>query len=1014
MADPPGSEPFYLYVPVPSGYVRVAAQFWGVDQQSQQPNAQQAPPHYSGWEAMDNLLHPRPFGIPPPHPPNPAQSMSPGPTPHQPNTSPGLLRHLVSRRGGIHPLEKLSDRWPRSEPSTHASGSGNSSSLGTEVSGISSRKAKNEGEVLYLKGLQKKRKEEGTAVHKTIQLLVDYGKIRKTNRTDATGVSRAGLTAATGLSPKGPIFSPLSSFKIKPLTVSPKRPTVSPLTSFNSKPPTLTPMSSFNSNAPTLASNISVNTKRSAESPTSPPSPKKLKREGENQHAKDVPESFHRQNSSSQHGARKSNSSPIQAALLSSATSTEHVDVDAYKILGPSKQLLEVMDKAESLLAKGERDAKAASAARKMRSLVKSKIPQDGDMAALVIGEKHLLLQDLITIWPNQKGQGGWLSWSTIDILVEIQLPEFSKEGIMYVRSDQIQSVFWASSNNSTWINDLKSQDQQTSVHRDGNEWVVELKDPREPKKVKVPVILNTIHNLILALHVGAHWVAVEIKDGSIAVFDSMSSENHYLAAFRFAQNLVKVLSLIPESAFHGTEMSSWKFSKPRCPQQNNSSDCGLFAINSILKCARGVELSPRSPDDDISNFGTRLRFDQISVLYKLFRDSMPDTEPGFGAETPAPGWLHENHQYPQGLEPSGEVPLDTVEEPILDNERRLVSLRAFIADVLEQKGYENDAAVIEHFHGQYPHFNHDERQVVEELISYYLNADERFQNVEDDKFEYCPPYPGSSITTRAISAVKQLQSGHGTVDDITQDFGLIVSVIRISGPRSTFQAWSNLFAKAQVLFGSWSGIFWPLQELPSTVKTAQEMTIPCWHSFVPNPQSSAKSFIRPRSNNVGPDSADGVLRGILDKYNDSSAAENVRPKVLFLQTGLDGTSTSIPEWESIQKTWPSLEFHITIACNSDTIGRYSRFFIDTDGTSWGSFEVDRLISLARKPTIQCARDAAHIELLIMLQLINDLKTDFSIMGSHALVYRMNAMAVDLTSRHRNDVDSYFSPDRFC
>lgn len=252
--------------------------------------------------------------------------------------------------------------------------------------------------------------------------------------------------------------------------------------------------------------------------------------------------------------------------------------------------------------------------------------------------------------------------------------------------------------------------------------------------------------------------------------------------------------------------------------------------------------------------------------------------------------------------------------------------------------------------------------------------------------------------------------------DDIKYSFDLVITMFRKSC-KVKHGDWSNDLDRAESrandVYESWFSIFGRDNEKHTKISSADEWVYGSRYTFS---YCGAYSSNRLLFDTDISRRADAAVARLLKRLDDAFFYSNERPRVLLLQTGLDGSTSANDSWGQIRRQWPNIDFHVTIVVPRDISLVFPEVFKMRGTTGWGHFEVERLDNLRRSnSTAAILQDPKHGRLIASLQDIEDLKRAHSLgLSKQRESLKIFTYAARLTYSKRNMFDLYSCVDRIC
>lgn len=346
------------------------------------------------------------------------------------------------------------------------------------------------------------------------------------------------------------------------------------------------------------------------------------------------------------------------------------------------------------------------------------------------------------------------------------------------------------------------------------------------------------------------------------------------------------------------------------------------------------------------------------------------------------------------------------------------VPYRTWICDIIEgsEDGVATQASILSGIESRRPDPPSEGNQ--KERVKLILKSSPCFERAgrrKGKKLWRIKDLRGNSLSTNTLSRLRALPEVMSPPDNIDMIFDLVIVCIRKSWGYPDQKTASRVVSRCNELFRSHWGIYGPFNDMPPEVDP-QNPQRGGWWQYIIEPRTSRLPFLSGRSQ------YDRLTADLLDRMNQAASEESTTRRVLILQNGIDGSSTNVDGWESLEEKWPCLDFHLTIADSPrrNATG-WGQATLLTEGpasdehpslTSWATYSIEALVRTRKKSNGE-ACDPLYEQLLVMLNLFDMWKLDNSLFGklpdlfnkSHVWINDMNRVLRDELHTSRNSIN---------
>jgi len=437
----------------------------------------------------------------------------------------------------------------------------------------------------------------------------------------------------------------------------------------------------------------------------------------------------------------------------------------------------------------------------------------------------------------------------------------------------------------------------------------------------------------------GNHWIVIcaHAVDGSkiglITVYDSLGRDlgAHYLVLSQY----FTIMSSIPGSPFAGYNWKKADIEQGQCGLQSNDIDCGLFALENLVRLASGTEqeenLQSDSPPLD-------RRYAWFETLAQLVEEST-----GF---------------------PVGEI--DNVKKATAPKASALVSemLKPWTIQHWQFMLCRARPDLINNFPGQY----HQLERIYPSILAGISELSGFGQVVMPDHNHQSVPAVALGLNDHDIALAQPQQS---RVPDA------VFVVMRSSRPQSG-KAAANTDQQSQLLGEAWCETFYPGIELdPTVIKMVYSSTLP----FLLMAES-IDTFVSAHTHVQENRLARQPFIDAMDQLEVESKSDGERKLVVVIQANFDGCTSVAESFSTPSKWWPTFDFHLATYSRFDKRERqpFDSAAIPSEKGTWIHYIMKELAARATAkqytglgPYLDIHNQGAYL-----LQQINSLKAESS------------------------------------
>ncbi|TKA22387.1 hypothetical protein B0A50_08269 [Salinomyces thailandicus] len=665
------------------------------------------------------------------------------------------------------------------------------------------------------------------------------------------------------------------------------------------------------------------------------------------------------------------------------------------------------------------------------------------------VGEAPLLAADIVVLEPegrNRSTAAAWLTDNTMGFLAQVARTAALENRSRHFVAMPLDIHFFAPREGSFEMHTdqvvahLKQCIQQSLPHVMGSSTATS-----EGDIFPVHDMPRGIDSLSILYNIGnVHWVHVELQVnrstdlGTIILHNSMTETSGSGRSRRKAGSslsvvrqelplLAKLIGLRPSLDWTTIRWPEDEIIVKPCPQQANSSDCGLYAWRCAMRRAEGQQV-------DGQTLGKALRWWALQRLSTaLLQRELPDhdfsvatnnrpgdhpppsgpttrsrartgTSGAAGTSTSAASALSNGEANQQQLtEGSPETDDDDNIEELSPTARKVASSAADIRQILcnimlrqpDELWQEPDIQdrVVEEVQSLAAEVNVDitgEEELIRARTTVILKQSTgSFRSVRRNHLKGFIPDTriGHLVDTR--SQQDFLSSPTAVVDvedDIDIRYNLLVSIVR----NSENVRWDQVEAmqqRAPAQVKAFWNHFGYCQAEPDPVTKIEDLKNAEGTSWMPYYYTGSSSDVLLDTKSAVRHCGQTGLtadrfREALEVLNEQAKESQNAVTVGLIQSGPDGGSANNDTWKALADAYKQIRFRLIIVCQQGSMWDENYFRIDRLCNGWASFDIDRLASLYNSERANAGlasfRDEHHGRLLTAVSLIRYFKDDCS------------------------------------